>query len=129
MPKLNGKALDVQHAFWSNHAEIEAVWLFGSAQTGFGHAGSDVDLGIWFKAKPSLDTWAELRASIQEETGIDDIDLITLNDAPAILQFEAVRGRLLYCRNAERCAGFVSLVAREYEDEVTMLEKYVRLCT
>jgi hypothetical protein len=32
--------------------------------------------------------------------------------------FEAVSGKLLFCRDWQQMAAFVSLVAREYEDEM-----------
>ena len=70
---------------------------------------------------------AEVRASLQTILNVDDIDLIVLNNASPILRFEAVRGRRLYCREVNRCAEFVSLTAREYEDDMAMVEKYVKI--
>jgi predicted nucleotidyltransferase len=108
---------------WEQWPTVEAVWLFGSAQDGWQRDGADVDLGVLFSVKPSLDILADLRAALQEALQIDDIDLVPLNDASSILRFEAVRGHLLFERSTDTRAGFVSLTAREYEDEMGMIEK------
>jgi uncharacterized protein len=113
-------------AFWPNQPGIVAVWVFGSAQEGEVREGSDIDFGILFNAAPTLDVLAELRASLQETLQVDDIDVVVLNGAGPILRFEAVCGRRLYCRDVHRCAEFVSLTAREYEDDMAMIEKYVK---
>ena len=113
-------------AFWPGQPEIEAVWVFGSARDGEVLEGSDIDFGILFRSLLTLDLLAEVRASLQTILNVDDIDLIVLNNASSILRFEAVRGRRLYCREVNRCAAFVSLAAREYEDDMAMVEKYVK---
>lgn len=46
-----------------------------------------------------------------------------LNDANPILRFEAVSGRMLFCRDIQRMADFVSLTAREYEDEMAQWQR------
>ena len=43
----------------------------------------------------------------------------------AILRFEAASGRLLYGRDDGQVAEFVSLAAREYEDETAVMERYL----
>lgn len=113
--------------FWPGQPEIEAVWVFGSARDGEVREGSDIDFGILFRSLPTLDLLAEVRASLQTILNVDDIDLIVLNNASTILRFEAVRGHRLYCRDANRCAAFVSLTAREYEDDMAMVERYVKI--
>jgi len=117
--------LNQLNEFWQNVPEIEGVWVFGSAKEGEVREGGDLDLGVWFSSKPSLDLLADLNSSLQEVTRFDEIDLVVLNEAPPILRFEAVKGRLLFCRDRQRCAAFVSLTARENEDEMAMIEKYM----
>jgi hypothetical protein len=53
---------------------------------------------------------------------LDNIDLVVLNAAAPILRFEAVSGRLLFCRNATQRAAFVALTAREYEESMAMVQ-------
>lgn len=77
-------------------------------------------------AAPFLDEWADLRAALQETVQAYEVDLVTLNGASSMLRFQALSGRRLVCRDAEEVAGFVSLTAREYEDDVAFAEKGLR---
>jgi predicted nucleotidyltransferase len=104
---------------------ITGAWLFGSAQNSEIREGGDVDIGVLFNEKPTLDTLALLRSRLQKVLQFEDIDLAPLNSASPILRFEALCGKRLYCRDEERCAEFASLTAREYEDEMAMCERWV----
>ena len=102
---------------------VVAAWVFGSAQDGRVRLGGDLDVGVLFSVRPGLGERAELRARLQKATGIDAIDLIVLNDAPPLLRFEAVSGQSVFCRDRTRRADFVSLSARECEDEMAVLRR------
>jgi len=122
MAQVDWKALnEVLHG---SH-DIDSAWVFGSSQDGIVDAGRDLDIGILFTKKPTLDSLSELRASLQSAIKIDNIDLVPLNDASPILRFEVISGRRLFCRDKSRYAGHVSLWAREYEDEMAMIEKSI----
>jgi predicted nucleotidyltransferase len=117
--------LDRLQMLWPTLLDVEAVWAFGSAKDGNLPEGSDLDIAVLFVTHPSLDMLADLRAMLQEALSLDEIDLVVLNDSSPVLRFEALQGRLLFCRDLERCAGFVSLSAREYEDEMAMVERHL----
>ena len=106
----------------SAHESIIAAWVFGSAQKGLVGPESDLDIGVLFREPPPFAEWARLRAALQQALQFDAIDLVALNEANAILRFEAVSGRPLFCRDAGHRAAFVSLTAREYEDEIDWVE-------
>ena len=118
---IDWKTLDV---LWATRPEVLAAWAFGSARNGLVREDGDVDLGVLFGSRPSLDALADISASVQHLLSVEAVDLVVLNDASPILQFEVVSGLLLYCRDLYQCAGFVSLVARQYEDEMAMLERW-----
>lgn len=105
---------------------VTAAWVFGSAQGGQINPGSDLDVGVLFETKPSLAELLELTGALQQAAPFAEIDLVPLNEANPILRFEAVSGRAVFCRDASRRAEFVSLTAREYEDEMAMVERWVR---
>ena len=111
---------------WEDVASPIAAWAFGSGQDGHMRDGADVDIGLLVDAKPDLDELADIRADLQKALDIDDIDLTVLNDASPILRFEAISGRPIFCRDADRRAEFASLTAREYEDEMAMVAKAMR---
>ena len=123
MQSVEGRHVEWQQAeaVWEAAPNVIATWAFGSAQGGRIRKGGDLDIGILFKAAPSLDELAELRSDLQQALQFDEIDLVVLNQANPLLRFEALSGRLLFCRDLVSRADFASLTAREYEDEIAQL--------
>jgi len=115
---------DAKQVF-STRPNVVAVWAFGSAKGGRVRPGADLDIGVLFQSKPGLDELASLRAELQKTLHFDEIDLVVLDDSSSILRFEATSGRRIYCRDAARCAEFVSLAAREYEDEMALIQRSI----
>lgn len=103
--------------------EIIAAWGFGSAQSGSIQPGSDLDIGILWSEPPTLARLADLRADSQATLQVDDIDLVSLNQASPVVRFEAVCGRLIFSRCTAQRVAFVSLTAREYEDSMAMVQR------
>ena len=103
---------------WEAWPKVVAVWVFGSAQAGEIRVGSDVDVAVLGERPFTLDERLQILGQLQTQLQFDDIDLIILNEAKVILRFEAVSGQLLFCRDRQQMAAFVSLTAREYEDEM-----------
>jgi predicted nucleotidyltransferase len=122
------RTIDWQQAasIWPATPGLIAAWAFGSASDGLVAPGSDVDVGVWFETLPSFEQQLALLARLQEALGIDEIDLVVLNEANPILRFEALSGRALYCREPNLRAGFASLTAREYEDAMAFWERALR---
>jgi predicted nucleotidyltransferase len=112
---------------WHETPELLAAWAFGSALDGHVAPGSDVDVGIWYESRPTFEQQLVLLARLQEVLGVEEIDLAVLNDANPVLRFEALSGRLLYCRDPGRCAAFASLTAREYEDAMALWARGMRM--
>ena len=106
---------------FENTLQVIAAWVFGSAQEGEIRPEGDLDIAVLFDSKPSLDERLELLIQLQRAFNFEDIDLVVLNGASPITRFEAVSGRLIYSRDAGQQAEFVSLTAREYEDEMALL--------
>jgi predicted nucleotidyltransferase len=104
-----------------NSPNVIAAWAIGSAKEGEIRPGDDLDLSVLFDKPPSLNERVELLIQLQRALNFDDIDLVVLNGASPITRFEAVSGRLIFSRDASRQAEFVSLTAREYEDEMALL--------
>ncbi len=111
---------------WEASPNVIAAWAFGSAQDGMVRPGSDVDIGILAQTLPGLEEQLDLLIRLQDTLGFEDIDLVILNDANPILRFEAISGRLLFCRDVGRRVEFVSLSAREYEDAMAFWQRSLR---
>lgn len=102
-----------------------AASVFGSGMEGQIAAGSDLDLGVLIAVPPTLDELVELREKLQRSLQFDDIDLVVLNEASPMTRYEAVSDRLVFARNREEEADFVSLTAREYEDSMALIRRGV----
>jgi predicted nucleotidyltransferase len=111
---------------WADSPEVIAAWAFGSARDGRLRDGSDADVAVLLARRPTFDEQLDLLGRLQAALHLDEVDLVVLNDANAILRFEAVSGRRLFNRDPVALAKFVSLTAREYEDEMAQYEDALR---
>jgi predicted nucleotidyltransferase len=129
LPNTEPRAIEWERIarIWQETPEVIAAWAFGSALGGQIAPGSDVDVAVWFETGPSFEQQDALLARLQETLGVDEIDLVVLNDANPILRFEAISGQVLFCRDPNRRAAFVSLTAREYEDAMALWERGMRM--
>lgn len=118
---------DALQPIWRDTPDIVAAWAFGSAQSGELRAGSDADVAVLTKRSLTFDAQLALLGRLQAALQLDEVDLVLLNDANPMLRFEAVSGRRLFVRDPEAMAGFVSLTAREYEDEMAQWERAIRM--
>ena len=120
--QINNSDWEALETVLASFRTIIVAWVFGSAQNGIIRPTADVDVGVLWQKKPPLDDLLTLHIRLQDTLHHDNIDLITLNGASVILRFEAISGRAVYCRDAGERAIFASLTAREYEDEMAMVE-------
>lgn len=99
-------------------AAVRAAYVFGSVAEGRERGDSDLDIGIVVDP----DEWApddkvNLITECMEAAERDRVDLVVLNDAPLVLQFEAVRRNvLLYAGEDFHPGAYFSRVARMYWD-------------
>lgn len=106
------------------HPAVRAAFLFGSVAAGAERSDSDVDVGLVV----DLEQW-EPRDKVGllgecVRAGVERIDLVVLNDAPLVVQFEAVRHNVLLYEADDFSPGtFVSKVLRLYWDFEPYLER------
>ena len=102
--------------------EIRAVYVFGSAATGKRRPDSDLDLAVLagddsFQRR-KLDVLTELTRQ-----GFDNIDLVFLNTADTVTQYEAVRlNKLIYSTADFDRGSYYSKIVRLYLDFLPYLE-------
>jgi predicted nucleotidyltransferase len=101
------------------HPAVRAAYVFGLVAADREQARSDLDLGIVVdpdRWEPTDDK-IPLITDCMEAAERDWIDLVVLNDAPLVVQFEAVRlNALLYGADGFDHGAFVSKVVRMYWD-------------
>lgn len=87
----------------ARHPGLRLLILHGSRSRGQPHEGSDWDLGYLGEVDP-----AALHAELSDVLRTDDIDLVDLDRASALLRFEAARsGRCIHANPPEACTEFV----------------------
>ncbi|MCS4157936.1 type VII toxin-antitoxin system MntA family adenylyltransferase antitoxin [Salinibacter ruber] len=109
----------------ADHPAVRAAYLFGSIAAGRERDRSDLDLGIVVDSDrwEPTDDKVPLITDCMEAAGRDWIDLVVLNGAPLVLQFEAVRPNApLYGADDFDHGAFISKVVRMYWD----FEPYLR---
>lgn len=100
--------------------------LHGSARDGRIWPGSDVDIAVWQAGPVTLDQIARIQALLDHLVPGVRLDLGRLNGADPVYRFEALRGRLLFCRDRETYYRFFSLACREYESQMASYERQRR---
>ncbi len=114
--------------------EVVAAWLHGSTGRGARHRQSDVDIGVLLDpvACPDRGPRSALRLRLTSELvsalGINDVDLVVLNDLPPGLAARIVlEGTLLMSRDAEQVHAFTRDVQLRRADLRPFLERTTRL--
>jgi len=109
---------------------IASVYLFGSSSRGGRHRESDVDLAVLLDRTvyPALEQRTDLRITLMsaliEATGVNEIDLVVLNDVPpGFGRSIVVEGRRLLCLDAELDHAFVRDVQLRWADLAPFLRR------
>jgi predicted nucleotidyltransferase len=115
---LSDEVADRLRAVFAARPAVRAAYVFGSVAANRTWDGSDLDLGIVVDE----DEWdpsdkVPLIGECMDAARRDWVDLVVLNDAPLVLQFEAVRPNVvLYAADDFAPAAFSSKVLRMYWD-------------
>jgi hypothetical protein len=115
---LSDEVADRLREVFAARPAVRAAYVFGSVAANRTWDGSDLDLGIVVDE----DKWdpsdkVPLIGECMDAARRDWIDLVVLNDAPLVLQFEAVRPNvILYSADDFDPGAFSSKVLRMYWD-------------
>ncbi|WP_322798081.1 type VII toxin-antitoxin system MntA family adenylyltransferase antitoxin [Thermoflexus sp.] len=129
-PILSARLRDLQDLF--DAYGVEFALVFGSLARGAEQPWSDVDIGIYPAASPSLLELGEWTASLELILG-RDVDLIPLDVAlernPALAYRAVAEGLLLFCRDPQKWVAFKTRAILRYLDTAflrAMLERAFR---
>ena len=106
--------------------EVTFAFLHGSAKSGEVKTGSDIDLALFVKDKPNWKTLTRVSELVHSVTPEAEPDVGFLNANEPIYRFEALNGRLLFCRDREKYLRFFSLTCREYELQIADYQRQQR---
>jgi len=98
---------------FASYPEIQAVYLFGSAVTGRLRPESDLDLAIVARTRGVRSCKLDLLTDLAR-AGFCDVDLVFLDEADVVTQYEAVRhNRLIYeAEDFDRGALYARVIGR-----------------
>ncbi len=114
--------LDALAAIFRQYPDVQAVYLFGSAAEGRQQRHSDIDLAVVPRTGSCRERRLEILADLTR-SGFDRVDLVFLDTADLVLQYEAVRPNCLVYQAADFDRGAMySRVVRLYLDFLPYLE-------
>ena len=102
--------------------EVIFAFLMGSARDGIVVQDSDVDIALFISGKASLKLISKISDLVDSLATGAETDIGFLNEADPVYRFEALKGRLLFCRDEEKYLDFFSLTCREYESQIADYE-------
>lgn len=100
---------------------VEIAYLHGSVARGTPLPTSDIDVAVvlseMLPPHKCLELEFALQAALEDATGLSEMDVRAINQAPITVQGEIVQtGQLLYERDKERRVEFEILVRKKYFD-------------
>ena len=100
---------------------VKFSYLFGSVARGTSGPLSDIDAAVYLDARVNFfHRRLVLMESIAKALGSERFDLVVLNSAPVVLQFEVIRSGIILKEDRRRRVLFESGVLREYLDSAHM---------
>lgn len=113
---------------------VSSVYLYGSHAQGRAHQESDVDLAVlldWKRystAAQRFDARVRLGSELISVLGINDVDLVVLNDLPPLFGRRIVyEGKRVYLGNPEADRAYVLDVQLQAADLAPWLERMSRI--
>ena len=103
------------HEVAADDPRILALYLFGSRSRGEEAEQSDVDLGVLFRQRQTLEDVLLLEDLIERRLGVP-VDLVDAARANAFLALDIIRGERVYCADEGRCDEFDLYVMRRAGD-------------
>ena len=113
-------------SYFASEEDIIAVYLFGSYGTERETPLSDIDFGILFSNEVDVGLMREMEimAQISLLLKIEDVDLVNLNQAPVLIQHQAIKGELVFERDEDKVAEFIYQVLTFYYDEQIRADEF-----
>jgi predicted nucleotidyltransferase len=119
-PEALGKALS------DALPEVRFAVLMGSSVSGQVAPHSDVDIAFFTEGKVDMDFYNRVFDVCKDFFPGVRVDIGMLNGCEPVYGFEALKGRLLFCRDRETYLRFFSVTSREYKHQMFHYEKQMR---
>ena len=101
---------------FSDRSRILLGFLFGSSARNCLRPSSDVDIGIFFRTVPEIDSIDALREELSSVLR-REVDLVVLNHASPVLKMQILKyGILIYSANKKYFHQFYTDTVNQYDD-------------
>ena len=105
---------------------VDFAFLHGSARDGLVRPGGDIDVAVHVRGRETLALHGAIGACVERAAPGVPCDVSVINHANPVLQFEALKGRRLFVRDAATYAAFFSRACRAYERQMVHYERQRR---
>jgi predicted nucleotidyltransferase len=112
---VSGSVVDRLTRIATAHPDVCALYLFGSLARGDATKGSDVDAGVLYLGRQSLEATLALEQELERAIG-RHVDLVDVTRAGAFLALDIVRGERVFCRDRVKADLFELYVLRRAGD-------------
>ncbi|GFP33825.1 hypothetical protein HKBW3S42_02164, partial [Candidatus Hakubella thermalkaliphila] len=105
--------------YFAERPEAIALYLFGSFDTSFERADSDIDIAVLVSKenKKELEVLKSEYYNASPRFSMRTVDIVILNSAPTYLKHRILKtGRILLDRNPAKRKEFTAMVIQEYFD-------------
>lgn len=123
---MEQKIIDIIIEVIKTNNFIKAAYLFGSQAKNRSQKNSDIDIAVLLEDNYKGNS-GKIKIKLQEnfiKNGLDNIDLVILNTASALLKYEVVKENyLIYKKNEFNALSYQSLIIRKYLDFEYYLKK------
>lgn len=93
------------------------AYMFGSHISGKTMKESDIDIGIYVDPRTTKKERFDIRLHVSGLSAIDrELDVVVMNDASLLLNYNVIKGRLLFSRDETKRVSFESVVMTRYMD-------------
>ncbi len=103
--------------FFMAERKVKFAYLFGSMANNSTGPLSDLDIAVYLDGRRNcFTTRLHLMEALAKELASERFDLVVLNQAPVVLQFEVIKHGKVLKENKPRRITFETQVLREYLD-------------
>jgi len=103
--------------FLMAEGKVKFAYLFGSMATDSAGPLSDLDLAVYLDGRLNcFTTRLHLMEALAKKLASERFDLVVLNQAPVVLQFEVIKHGIVLKEDKPRRITFETQVLREYLD-------------
>jgi predicted nucleotidyltransferase len=130
-PQLNLEQLEqMLTEFFSKIDFVTVAYLFGSTVRGEANCLSDIDIAVLFDDNLSKEEAFNFQLELIGELTVllktNNVDLVTLNDSPLILTYNAIRNGIILKSDESVRVRFETRIMSRYLDEQYHIKRHTR---